>query len=238
MVSREEKYFNFFKAVIHLPSFPFAVVYLILIPASLLWKRHTSPLGLQKVLVLYNFLCSILSLYSFCIVLRAYYRGGLLYTFAMKDDADVEHAFAVYVCTKHLELLDTVFMILRHKQRQITFLHVYHHTSILLLSDYAFRFTPWPAIGVMLGMNSFVHVFLYLYYGQSALQPAQRPQWKQRMTQLQLFQFAVGFFHSLFGYLHHGFCIFSIFYDVSMMALFGNFYYQAFLKVKREKKIE
>ena len=74
--------------------------------------------------MLYNFLCSILSLYSFCIVLRAYYRGGLLYTFAMKHDADVEHAFAVYVCTKHLELLDTVFMILRHKQRQITFLHV------------------------------------------------------------------------------------------------------------------
>ncbi|XP_074607326.1 very long chain fatty acid elongase 5-like isoform X2 [Acropora palmata] len=194
--------------------------------------------AMSLVLVLYNFLCSILSLYSFCIVLRAYYHGGLLYTFAMKHDADVEHAFAVYVSTKHLELLDTVFMILRHKQRQITFLHVYHHTSILLLSDYAFRFTPWPAIGVMLGMNSFVHVFLYLYYGQSALQPAQRPQWKQRMTQLQLFQFAVGFFHSLFGYLHHGFCIFSIFYDVSMMALFGNFYYQAFLKVKREKKIE
>ena len=74
--------------------------------------------------MLYNFLCSILSLYSFCIVLRAYYHGSLLYTFAMKHDADVEHAFAVYVSTKHLELLDTVFMILRHKQRQITFLHV------------------------------------------------------------------------------------------------------------------
>ncbi|XP_068706910.1 very long chain fatty acid elongase 5-like [Montipora capricornis] len=238
MVSRAVKYLNFSKAVIQLPSFPVALVYLILIPASLLWKRHTSPLGLQKVLVAYNFICSVLSLYSFGVIVKAYYQGGLLYTFAMVHDADVKHAFVVYVFTKYLELLDTVFMILRHRQRQITFLHVYHHTSILLLSDYALRFTPWPAIGVMLGMNSFVHVFLYLYYGQSALQPAQRPQWKQRMTQLQLFQFVVGLIHAWFGYLHHGFCIFAIFYDMSMMALFGNFYYHAFVKVKLNKKNE
>ena len=50
-----EKYFNFFKAVVNLPSFPFAVVYLILIPASLLWKQHTSPLGLQKVIIILMF---------------------------------------------------------------------------------------------------------------------------------------------------------------------------------------
>jgi len=44
--------------------------------------------------------------------------------FAMVPDPNVKHAFFVYLITKHLELLDTVFMILRHRQRQITFLHV------------------------------------------------------------------------------------------------------------------
>ena len=44
-----EKYSNFLKAVVQLQSFPVAVVYLILIPTSLLWKRFTSPLGLHKV---------------------------------------------------------------------------------------------------------------------------------------------------------------------------------------------
>lgn len=44
--------------------------------------------------------------------------------FAMVPDPDVKHAFFIYWITKHLELLDTVFMILRHRQRQITFLHV------------------------------------------------------------------------------------------------------------------
>ena len=115
---------------------------------------------------------------------------------------------------------------------------MYHHASILLLSDYAYHVTPWPAIGVMLGLNSFVHVFLYLYYGQSALNPSQRPQWKQQMTQLQMFQFVIGIIHSSVGYLHHGFCVYSIFYGFSMLGLFGNFYYHAFLKVKRDKKIE
>lgn len=238
METRADKYYNFFKAVLLLQSFPVAVVYLILIPTSLLWKRFTSPLGLQKVLVVYNFLCSALSMYSFGVVVKAYYQSGLLYTFSMVPDADVKHAFYVYLFTKHLELLDTVFMILRHRQRQITFLHVYHHTTILLLSDYACHFTPWPAIGVPLGMNSFVHIFLYLYYGQSALQPTQRPQWKKTMTQLQMFQFVIGIIHSSFGYAHHGFCIFSIFYAISMLGLFGNFYYHAFLKVRRDKKTE
>ncbi|KAL9963108.1 hypothetical protein ACROYT_G032283 [Oculina patagonica] len=238
MESRAEKYLNFFKAVLELRSFPVAVVYMILIPASLLWKNFTSPLGLHKVLVVYNFLCSALSLYSLAVVVKSFYQGGWLYTFAMVPDPDVKHAFLIYWITKHLELLDTVFMIVRHRQRQITFLHVYHHASILLLSDYAYHVCPWPAIGVMLGMNSFVHVFLYLYYGQSALNPSNRPQWKQQMTQLQMVQFVVGIFHSSVGYLHHGFCIYSIFYGLSMLGLFGNFYYHAFIKVRRDKKIE
>lgn len=72
----------------------------------------------------YNFLCSALSLYSFAVIVKAYYQGGLLYIFAMEHDADVKHAFTIYLFTKQLELLDTVFMILRHRQRQITFLHV------------------------------------------------------------------------------------------------------------------
>jgi len=45
----------------------------------------------------------------------------------------------MYAFTKLLELMDTVFMILRHKTRQITFLHVFHHSSMLLLVAYALQ---------------------------------------------------------------------------------------------------
>ena len=77
-----------------------------------------------QVLVVYNFLCSALSLYSLAVIVKAYCQAGMLYTFAMVHDASVKHAFLIYWITKYLELLDTVFMIVRHRQRQITFLHV------------------------------------------------------------------------------------------------------------------
>lgn len=91
---------------------------------------------------MYNFLCSALSLYSLAVIVKSFYQGGVLYTFAMVPDRDVKHAFFIYLITKHLELLDTVFMILRHRQRQITFLHVslslrqrtpraFHHCNLL-----------------------------------------------------------------------------------------------------------
>ena len=118
------------------------------------------------------------------------------------------------------------------------YFQVYHHSTILLLADYSYHFVPWPAVSVTIGLNSFVHVFLYLYYGQSALYPSHRPVWKKRLTELQLAQFLVGLIDCTVGYLYHGFCIYGIFYGVSMMGLFGNFYYHAYLKKSLRKKAD
>ena len=41
-----------------------------------------------------------------------------------KYDPLVTHALWVYHMTKYIELMDTVFMILRHRRRQMTLLHV------------------------------------------------------------------------------------------------------------------
>lgn len=44
--------------------------------------------------------------------------------FETKENSLVRHAFWVYYMTKYIELMDTVFMILRHRQRQMSLLHV------------------------------------------------------------------------------------------------------------------
>lgn len=134
-----------------------------------------------------------------------------------------------------LELLDTVFMVLRHKTRQISFLHIYHHSSMLLLSELAYRFYPWPAIGVFLGMNSFVHILLYLYYGLTALLPDSPPQWKKQMTQIQIAQFLLGFVIAFIGYIGHNYCVYSMLYGISMTFLFSNFYYQAYIQKQQQE---
>jgi elongation of very long chain fatty acids protein 4 len=75
-------------------------------------------------MVVYNFVCSGLSLYSLTYILKTYATNGVESLFKMGDDDMIKHAMFVYWVTKNIELLDTIFMILRHKQRQISFLHV------------------------------------------------------------------------------------------------------------------
>lgn len=70
----------------------------------------------------------------------------------------------IFTYSKVIEFLDTVFMILEGRMRQVSFLHVYHHVSI---------FTYWFAIlwagpgsdaYFSLAINSYIHVLMYGYY--------------------------------------------------------------------------
>lgn len=100
---------------------------------------------------------------------------------------------------------------------------------MLLLSDAAYHLYPWPCISVYFAMNSFVHFWLYLYYGLSALFD-QPPSWKKRMTELQIVQFLLGFVHATIGYISYNFCVYGLLYGLSMTTLFSNFYYQAYIR--------
>ncbi|KAJ9575336.1 hypothetical protein L9F63_025713 [Diploptera punctata] len=40
-------------------------------------------------------------------------------------------AFWWFLASKVIDLLDTVFFVLRKKHQQLTFLHIYHHSSML-----------------------------------------------------------------------------------------------------------
>ena len=92
-------------------------------------------------------------------------------------------AFQVYWFTKYWEWLDTAFMMLRGRGRQLSFLHIYHHSAMVLLSDYGANVSPWPAMGFPLGLNSLVHVFVYAYYAASSFGPV-HPRYKKTLTQV------------------------------------------------------
>ena len=181
-----------------------------------------------QVLVFYNFSASLLSAYTMCGFLYGLYRAKS--SFEKTDSEILLPVYKLYWLTKIYELLDTVFMILRHKQRQISFLHVYHHSSMIILSDLAYHIYPWPAFAVYLALNSIVHVVLYAYYGLSALSPENPPKWKKFLTQFQILQFFIDMIHAVIGYLYHGFCIYGILYGITMITLFLNFYYRAYIK--------
>ena len=77
----------------------------------------------------------------------------------MKITKEGEYFIFVHYLSKFLDLLDTVFICLKKKDRQLIFLHVYHHATIgqiwgLLL------YIGWGAGTALFGanINSFVHV--------------------------------------------------------------------------------
>ncbi|XP_076460330.1 very long chain fatty acid elongase 4-like [Babylonia areolata] len=219
----------FLGQLLKLQTLPLFAGYLLMVALSGVWKQMVPPFtNLRPLLIVHNFACCLASVctlggFAYCI-----WQSGSLYS--RQTSSTLTTFFTLYWLTKVAELLDTVFMVLRHKVRQISFLHIYHHSSMLLLSELGATFYPWPAIAIFLAMNSFVHIVLYLYYGLTALSPDSPPTWKKQMTQIQIAQFFVGFVIAAFGYAYYNYCIYSILYGITMTWLFSNFYYHAYVK--------
>lgn len=92
-----------------------------------------------------------------------------------------------YFFSKAIELMDTVVMVLRKRHRQITFLHVFHHASMLNIWWWVMMFIPGGLAYFGSCLNCFVHVVMYAYYGLSAI-PSLREKlwWKKYITRFQL----------------------------------------------------
>lgn len=117
------------------------LVYLTLVlkigPCFMLTRRAYT---LKPLLAVYN-----LGMVLTCLViLFEYYRGGVRFSTLVScidiDYSDHPDAMRILNVTwwthivKLVELVETIFFVLRKKQSQITFLHVYHHVSTLFLS--------------------------------------------------------------------------------------------------------
>ena len=112
--------------------------------------------------------------------------------------------FAVWVhyCDKYLEFFDTWFMVLRGRLDQVSFLHVYHHTTIAWAwwAGMNLYSTGDSYFGALL--NSLIHVGMYGYY-TLALLGVSCP-WKKYLTMAQLAQFAsVMVYTALCFYVNH-----------------------------------
>ncbi|KAL9921420.1 very long chain fatty acid elongase 4-like [Glossina fuscipes fuscipes] len=94
---------------------------------------------------------------------------------------------------KNLELFDTVLFVLRKKQNQVTPLHVFHHTSVLVLMLLYFRYYRAEGSFFPIYMNCFIHILMYMYYTMAAVLDLQFMRrfifFKKSLTIMQMVQF-------------------------------------------------
>lgn len=200
---------------------------------------------------------SVMTLYNFAqVVLNTYFGFKALYFLLVKHDFNYscekldystsEFGITVmelnyaYFLLKITDLLDTLFIVLKKKSNQLSFLHCYHHGGMVLATYMSSKWLPGgPAI--MLGVvNTLVHMVMYSYYFLTALKPELKKSlwWKKHITQIQLAQFLFLFVHFLRATLAEDcdypqfFLIALLIQDIFFLALFSDFYIKVYLKKK------
>lgn len=134
--------------------------------------------------------------------------------------------------SKFLEFFDTFFFVLRKKTEHVSFLHLYHHTSMPLLWWIAIKFTPGGECYMSSMINSFIHVVMYSYYTLTALGIS--PWWKKYLTIMQMTQFVFLMGQATLGLAFpcgtfpRWMALALFFYMLSMLALFLNFYFREY----------
>lgn len=163
--------------------------------------RDRQPFCLRKTIQFYNISLVVINAFYFFHELIASNFGKELLNLEIPSDDEVSpsityqmNLYYFYVLTKIIDLSDTFFSALRKKRNQITFLHLYHHSLMVLLSWVAFwfRFNIKPN-SLFILVNSLVHTIMYSYYTLAAFGPKVQKYlwWKKYLTQLQLAQFII-----------------------------------------------
>uniref|UniRef100_A0A673JE67 Elongation of very long chain fatty acids protein n=1 Tax=Sinocyclocheilus rhinocerous TaxID=307959 RepID=A0A673JE67_9TELE len=147
----------------------------------------------------------------------------------------------LFLFSKFIELMDTVFFVLRKKHSQITFLHIFHHSFMPWTWWWGASYAPGGMGSFHAMINSCVHVIMYFYYGLSAAGPRFQKflWWKKYMTT----QFVLVSLHATQWYFMES-CDYQVplfihliwMYGTFFFVLFSNFWYQAYVKGKRLPK--
>lgn len=212
------------------------VGYIVLILGLRAFMKNRAAFEPKLLMTIYNVVQVLLS-GAMTIGLWPFVIGGKLFYLDGEFCSSVEFWTLVHYLTKYLDMLDTVWMVLRKKDRQISFLHVYHHLTIgaiwgLLLhygiGNGAAMYGAW--------INSLVHTLMYFHYFITSF-GINNPL-KKYLTQFQMLQFASCIAQAVLvnvrGDKHYPikWGQLQLVYHATLLILFGSFY----MKSIRSKK--
>eukprot|EP00232_Nephroselmis_pyriformis_P017815 CAMPEP_0182884650 /NCGR_PEP_ID=MMETSP0034_2-20130328/19129_1 /TAXON_ID=156128 /ORGANISM="Nephroselmis pyriformis, Strain CCMP717" /LENGTH=274 /DNA_ID=CAMNT_0025017865 /DNA_START=8 /DNA_END=829 /DNA_ORIENTATION=- len=159
-----------------------SAAYLLMIPVGTFLMKNREPMKIKYPAMLHNLFLFVLSAYMVAECVRACYHNfgwGKKFTpwcnalepvqgnksgFSQSGQ-DLANILWVHYVSKAYEFVDTLIMILKKNNRQVTFLHVYHHATTFFPVWFAVvKYGPGGEAWFCCFLNSLVHVFMYGYY--------------------------------------------------------------------------
>ena len=205
------------------------VVYLAIVKyvPQLQWK----PYSLKQLVKFHNIILILWSLYisigiSFTVRKNNYKIWGNECTCISND---IDHYTRMFYYSKIYEFIDTFIMIAKRNFHQVSFLHVYHHSTISMIWWYISEYYPCGDSYIPVLLNSIIHIIMYINYGFNT---TKNKMIKKTVTSLQMFQFVLMITHSLrFFYLNSplgNLCKVQGIYVSTLLYLFRQFFVKTY----------
>ncbi|KAH9363810.1 hypothetical protein HPB48_016643 [Haemaphysalis longicornis] len=217
--------------------------------------KNRAPFSIRPVILAYNALIAIMSVYFVVTMLQLTYLRG---TFAGQKGLPPYSVFCegtdnssngipflrhmwLFMLVKVTEMLDTVFFVLLKKDDHITNLHIAHHTIALWTAWFQVNNGVTGQGALFPVLNSAAHAVMYTYYGLSALPSSLRPNlwWKKYVTLILILQVIVLTVHGAIPLLYDcGFpraiaCL-MVMETGLFTCLFSCFYYNHHIRLRKD----
>lgn len=164
-----------------------------------------------------------------------------------RDDPAIGNLLWLFYVSKVWDFWDTIFIVLGKKWRQLSFLHVYHHTTIFLFYWLNANVFYDGDIYLTIALNGFIHTVMYTYYFICMHTKDKKTGkslpiwWKSSLTLLQLFQFITmmsqGLYLIIFGCESLSIRVTATYvvYILSLFFLFAQFFVASYMQPKKSK---
>lgn len=227
-----------------------AIIYLLFVGiGSTVMKMGVPAMDPYPIKFVYNvsqiFLCAYMTVEAFMVAYRSGY--GVLCNDYSNDAPPVANLLWLFYVSKIWDFWDTIFIVIGKKWRQLSFLHVYHHTTIFLFYWVNVNVLYDGDIFVTILLNGFIHTVMYTYYFISMHTKIPNSDkslniwWKPCLTLFQLAQFCCMMTQATVLVL--GGCkqvsrevtIIYFVYILTLFFLFAKFFVSSYMKPKKKK---